>query len=415
MSATGGGRDEEGSGASKKKDLDLDDENEDEQRKRSRSCSSSVIVVPIIEEALASRTLRGQNKRAKTMPAATATSSSSSSKWELTPVSILLRTLGYMDNDTLMIMCLVCKQIKELIWNGQGMENKLIRVFDLRPLPASHDDNVRMWRLLSNMEKYVTDDNKSRMLQGYQHWDIHDPYRFYNKIIFEDDDLKDFTLNIRMNGILSLKAALPVSPLEHSELSPWSFMSIVAFMVPNLQQLDFSNLGMNTDILEQFSVRSPRLEIVQWNNSVHSRYGDGISADGANLSEMQYLKELYLDECHLEFDHAGNPGVDEHNNFIMGVDINTSSKAMADMEESPNIFLFHKLVCNTTQLQRLSIRNVAASVQLDQEFVTIYRPQKILMKFVRNAPSTLVWFRSDLSAANIKMLQLEKPNIEFVN
>ena len=35
--------------------------------------------------------------------------------WELTPVSILIRTMGYMDNDTLMIMCLVCQQIKELI------------------------------------------------------------------------------------------------------------------------------------------------------------------------------------------------------------------------------------------------------------------------------------------------------------
>ena len=397
MSATGGGRTEEGSGDSKKKDLD----DENEQRKRA-PC--------------------GHNKRAKSKT----TLSLSSSKWELTPVSILLRTLGYMDNDTLMLMCLVCKQIKELIWNGpQGMENKLIRVFDLRLLAASYDDNDRIGQFLSNMEKYVTDDNTNRMLQGYQHWDIHDPYKFYNKRIFEDDDLEGFTLNIRMNGILSLKAALPVPQLEHNRLPPSSFMfmSMVAFMVPNLQQLDFSNLRMDTYLLERFSVRCPRLKIIKWNHSVYfddngisldADWRGCISADGAKLSKMKHLEELYLDECQLNFDDEIR-GVDGNNNTIMNVDINTSSKAMADMEDSPNIFLFHKLVCNTPQLQRLSIRNIAASVQLDQEYVTIYRPQQILIKFVRNAPSTLVWFRSDLSAANIKMLQLENPNIEFVN
>ena len=57
--------------------------------------------------------------------------SASNNKWDLTPVSLLLRTLGYMDNDTLMIMCLVCKQIRSLIWSGQGMENKLVRIFEL--------------------------------------------------------------------------------------------------------------------------------------------------------------------------------------------------------------------------------------------------------------------------------------------
>ena len=54
-----------------------------------------------------------------------------SNKWELTPLSILLRTMGYMDNDTLMLMCLVCKQLRDSIWTGQGMETKLIRIFEL--------------------------------------------------------------------------------------------------------------------------------------------------------------------------------------------------------------------------------------------------------------------------------------------
>ena len=40
---------------------------------------------------------------------------------------------------------------------------------------------------------------------------------------------------------------------------------------------------------------------------------------------------------------------------------------------------------------------------------------KILsMKFVRNASSTLEWFRSNLSVGNIQLLQTERTGIEFV-
>ena len=38
----------------------------------------------------------------------------------------------------------------------------------------------------------------------------------------------------------------------------------------------------------------------------------------------------------------------------------------------------------------------------------------MLVKFIRHAPSTLTWFRSDLPPAVIRVLQSEKPHIEFV-
>jgi hypothetical protein len=40
--------------------------------------------------------------------------------------------------------------------------------------------------------------------------------------------------------------------------------------------------------------------------------------------------------------------------------------------------------------------------------------QDMIIKFVRNAPSSLIWFRSDLTKENIHMLQKERPEIEFV-
>ena len=42
-------------------------------------------------------------------------------------------------------------------------------------------------------------------------------------------------------------------------------------------------------------------------------------------------------------------------------------------------------------------------------------PQNVLIKFVRNAPASLRWFRSDLSEATMNMLRLERPEIQFVN
>ena len=42
-------------------------------------------------------------------------------------------------------------------------------------------------------------------------------------------------------------------------------------------------------------------------------------------------------------------------------------------------------------------------------------PQNVLIKFVQNAPASLRWFRSDLSEANMNMLRLERPEIQFVN
>merc|ERR1712224_315253 len=42
-------------------------------------------------------------------------------------------------------------------------------------------------------------------------------------------------------------------------------------------------------------------------------------------------------------------------------------------------------------------------------------PQNALIKFVRNAPPSLRWFRSDLTKENIAKLQKQFPQIELVN
>ena len=76
------------------------------------------------------RPYQGKRTSNHTRAPITMTLTTSSKRWELTPLPLLIRMLGYLDNATLMLMCLVCKQIRDLIWDGHGLEQKLIRVFD---------------------------------------------------------------------------------------------------------------------------------------------------------------------------------------------------------------------------------------------------------------------------------------------
>lgn len=80
-----------------------------------------------------------------------------------------------------------------------------------------------------------------------------------------------------------------------------------------------------------------------------------------------------------------------------------------DTDQYSNTFLFHRC---STKLERISIRNAMYSPGIGTTTVV---PQNALIKFVRNAPSTLIWFRSSLTQTNIDMLRLERPQIEFLN
>lgn len=68
----------------------------------------------------------------------------------------------------------------------------------------------------------------------------------------------------------------------------------------------------------------------------------------------------------------------------------------------------------------MSIHN-ATFVTQDEETIRMDKPvpestvQNLLIEFVRDAPSTLRSFRSDLTAENIAMLRLERPEIDFLN
>ena len=90
---------------------------------------------------------------------------------------------------------------------------------------------------------------------------------------------------------------------------------------------------------------------------------------------------------------------------------------MSDLEdeEHAGIFLFYE--CTSKVLERISMKNAKyrchRNAHSPEDLFTI--PQTVLIKYIRNAPTSLRWFRSDLSDENITMLQNERLGIEFTN
>ena len=366
-------------------------------------------------------TLRTQNGRG-----------SPSNTWNLTPVSLFIRTLGFLDNTTLMIMCLVCQQIRDIIWTGHGMETKFLRVFELSPSnfvrakPKPYRSLVfagrsRVRDFLSHMHQYFQTVTTTRLLHGMQHWQVHDIQEFHKCVnlgyhgmtdYIRDEEFEGLTRNITMPGIVSLD----MSSLLPMEVRFTALYRAIACMVPNLHELDISHNMYNSELLEFFAERCPRLELIRWNYNVDRVRVYLNDADGYTLQSMNNLKELYFDNHCFGFSH--NSKIDENGDIVDDDDDDdgdsdigvTEFEAMSDSNNHSNIFFFHGLRNNP--LERISIRNAR---YLDPDRVQEILPQSILMKFVRKAPATLVWFRSDLSSANIRILQSERPGIQFLN
>ena len=118
---------------------------------------------------------------------------------------------------------------------------------------------------------------------------------------------------------------------------------------------------------------------------------------GAEMKDLHRLKELYMDGC-----------------VFNACRYKLDTPIQFDTDGIPNNFF----LCQCSQsLERVSVKNSqywasGRPMRTDQDPPRL--PQTTLMKFIRHAPPSLTWFRSDLSQENIEVLRLERPEIEFV-
>ena len=101
--------------------------------------------------------------------------------------------------------------------------------------------------------------------------------------------------------------------------------------------------------------------------------------------------------------------------YVFTIDPTDKPHYYLDLENNDahsNNFLFYQ--CRT-KLERVSIQNAKWFYENRICDVTTVIPQNALIKFVRKAPASLLWFRSDLTKENRMMLRSEQSGIELVN
>ena len=301
--------------------------------------------------------------------------------WNLQlPVPVIIETISWLDQESLVNLSFVSIKFNDIIaGNEPGNKNKIIPVFEVigRTSPET---------LFQNLRVYFMNNETRKKLQSYVIMRFKDLDKFEIDYTHESI-MKNIQIarDIQMNGIMSLDLSagsrITIDPLTSALFS----------MLPNLRQVDMSNKYISPRFLRTELFRNcPSLEKL----TIHNSTGFCLSTFGMVFSSN--IKEIYIDNSYFD------------------VHENTELVHMGDLNDHQDTFMF-QYCCNA--LERVSIRNMKL-MELDgihndeQQFAF---NQNACIKFIRNAPQTLRWFRSDLTQENMEMLRMERPGIELLN
>jgi hypothetical protein len=295
----------------------------------------------------------------------------------------IVEIISYLDQDSLMNLSLVSKQSHTIICNEPGIKNKIIPVFEVAGLSAPV--------LYQMLRRHFSDEETAEKLQRYQ------IMRFDGVVEgdlsgFYDDGLELIMgRNVKMNSITSLQFSSRLSGLverTHVCLFPYAH---IADVLPKLCEIDFSNIRLDKGVLQKFSMMCPLLKKVTYSNRIDIRFvGGGYDFSGYEMRLSNNLKEINMDGSWLGY----NVG-------------NYRDTRIFDLDNHQEIFIF-RYCCKS--LERVSIRDTTRN-----DYTNECISQNAFIKFVRNAPKSLRWFRSDLTPGNMAMLRIERPGIELVN
>ena len=308
--------------------------------------------------------------------------------WSSLSISIRVKILNYFGGSQkeLRMLTLLSKQIR-LDCKHEGIKWTIVPLFVLSPLYEKFNGGST-----SNFITQINRHQKEKKdLQRYRHLVINNVNMFDNSgsdvlelIAYEN---RFWDNEIKLSGIESLDYSMPLEVeicREPEQLKVISLPEIISMIVPNLLELNCTNAGSTLSTLWDFSKNCVHLEKVTWHNI---SWKAGISLNGRDMKRLS-IKELYMDDC----------------NFHC-----TQEMEEFDLIDYPNEYLFCKC-CE--EIEKISIQNAGYYHLIRRERYTI--PQEGLMKFVRNAPDSLKWFRSDLTQTNIDLLHQERPDIELI-
>jgi len=292
------------------------------------------------------------------------------------PISIRVKILNYFDEkkqQELRTLLVISKQFNATC-KQPGIE--------LNPL---RHNGGNTFNFLQTMTQYQRNADTNNKLQRYCRIRVHGINKFNN--FLHGAHLELITNNIiRMYGVETLDITIPLS--SQTVVYMTNSLPLAIFRIcPNLRAVDFSNVRMRGSLLRDCSRECHRLEKITW---CHIHGCSHINVNGEGMESATNLREIIMDAS-----------------FFYG---RTDLGRMSDLNNHPHFFLFHR--CCNQGLERLSIRNAIHAVYGQSKSSV---SQNALIKFVRNVPSTLKWFRSDLTHDNLNMLRLERPDIELLN
>lgn len=319
------------------------------------------------------------------------------------PLSLLITIVNNLGTqEDLMNVTVLSKQFYKIV-HLPVIDTKIIPTYEISPRSRNIKSGSRrgsernlLQRLSLCRNKNKGSEWKELRLQRYRRFRVNRINEFDHNTINMDTVLKINNLPL-INNIESLDVSLPYS----SSLPSLAFVveihilfAMEHIILPNLKEINLSyvRFGENSPVWATvpFFTSTPLLQKITWHHS--SR---GIHLAGYPFHPTR-TKEIFSDDSL----------------FDMGAHL----KQISNLERHDNVFMFYK--CKS--LKRLSIRNAKYSHFLnddvsDDTIVGIDIPQNILIKFVRNAPSSMCWFRSNLTKGNMKMLQKERPEIQLLN
>ena len=308
------------------------------------------------------------------------------------PTHVIVEILTWLDQENLMEMGLVSKQMNRIIKNHDMIEPVLeIRSRDWNNKKFFQNFICSSWQRFSSIQQK----QKAEKLQHYPvlrivncktdrdqipHYDM----RQLKMIPYEENDLK-------VEYVKKISRFTKLELISHPSIDNYPNTTIMLYlprMLPHLHAIHIFNVGVS---LPRFTRNCSLLEKINLLDSSHINW---TYLDGNDMRNAHNLKEL----------------------FINGVQINIlcTSEQVArlwDLNDYQELYLFHYCCMN---LERVSLQNVVWNFAGTRYHFSAEIAQKILIKFVRNAPS-LRWFQSELIPENMAMLRLERPGIQLLN
>ena len=385
--------------------------------------------------ATRSSTTNCSNKKRKYCSGSVLVVPSSPSPLLRVPTPIIIHVVGFLDNDSRMELSTVCKYLHGLFDDDEdndGTSSSSSSLISIKPVleisaasDNKDDDKGRTSRLVQTLRQHILDPKTKAIYQRRRHLKWKDVRRFLkgpseNVLAFlteratneymQNNPLSDLE-KAKLNGIVSLE--LIFSSTVQKQESNYYFPSEVLYLFPNIREIDMTNIEDNFggshcsiyDCLDDIVYSCRRLEKLTWNNIGRHRDTCLWTTCGWNLGGgKRGIREVIMDNAIF------------HEVYIADRPAQNTWEKVQNLRDYPTTFLFHEC-CQG--LERLSIRKAHWRKQtlkgLDRREHVTAIPQNALIKFVRHAPPLLRWFRSDLTKANIAMLQLERPTIQFLN